>query len=521
MKANVMLHVSIAPSAVFRELKGAVLRIPERLRHRRFWYIQAMVVVATAAHYGFEIAGYTATEGAMHDLAITAYVVPLLYAAMTFGWEGTFMTALWAVILTSPSTWIWHHSQLHWVGEVMQLGLIMGVGVVVAWRVDRESKQRQIAERTSASLSLLNKVGETLSNPMEVEHRLPLVLDTVVSGLKLQSAVLSLEPGNPDAGPIIIAGGAARPCLSASASPQILGLQAAGVFNCPDEYRVLVGLDADGHTIGSLSACPQGSMGDDRANLLAAICHEIAVAVENGRLYRERQESMRWYVRQVTQAHEDERLRIARELHDDTAQELIHLVRRLERLQDRADSTVSSEARDTLVVARTILSGLRRFIRDLRPSVLDDLGLLAAIEMVVGQSNEILPGGARLHISGEPRRLDSQVEVVLFRIAQEALRNVAKHANAQTAQVWLSFETDYLILTVQDDGVGVSLPANLSDLARVGKLGVLGMKERAELVGGTFEVAGRSGRGTATVVRVPSRERDQSRALDPGVPAVP
>jgi signal transduction histidine kinase len=256
-------------------------------------------------------------------------------------------------------------------------------------------------------------------------------------------------------------------------------------------------------------------MGDDRANLLGAVGHEIAVAVQSGRLYRERQESMRSYVRQVTQAHEDERLRIARELHDDTAQELVHLVRRLEQLENRGDSAVSGEVRDTLVVARTILSGVRRFIRDLRPSVLDDLGLLAAIEMVVDQTNEILPGGARLHISGKPRRLDSQVEVVVFRIAQEALRNVVKHARAQTAQVWLSFDSDYLTLTVQDDGVGVALPANLSDLARVGKLGVLGMKERADLVGGTFEVVARPEGGTSTVVRVPCRGRDKSHARVP------
>jgi signal transduction histidine kinase len=126
-------------------------------------------------------------------------------------------------------------------------------------------------------------------------------------------------------------------------------------------------LDADGRELGLLSACTADPMGDDRTNLLATICHEIAVAVENGRLYRQRQESMRSYVRQVTQAHEDERLRMARELHDDTAQELVHLVRRLEKLDHDTDPVASAEAREALGVARTILTGVRRFSRDCRP----------------------------------------------------------------------------------------------------------------------------------------------------------
>jgi signal transduction histidine kinase len=492
-----------------------VARIPERLRHRRFWYVQAMVVVATAAHYWIEITGFTATDGAMHDFAITLYFIPLLYAAMSFGWEGAFMTGLWSALLTSPSTWIWHHSQLHWVTEVMQLGVAMCVGIVVAWRVDRESKQRRIAERTSASLSLLNKVGETLSRTMEVEQRLPLVIDEIVAGLGLQSVILSLEPETAGGEPVIIARGAPAPCREAGDCPLSRGSGLTETFDCPNDRTVVIALDADSREIGSLAACTDEAMGGDRANLLATICHEIAVAVENGRLYRQRQEGMHSYVRQVTQAHEDERLRIARELHDDTAQELVHLVRRLEKLDHDANPVASAEAREALGVARNILKGVRRFSRDLRPSVLDDLGLLAGIEMVVDQTNELLPGGARLRISGEPRRLDPQVEVALFRIAQEALRNVTKHAHAETAHVWLAFEADHLTLTVEDDGVGLSLPANVSDLARLGKLGVLGMKERAELVGGVFEVTGGAVRGTALVVRVPCTARDEPPATAP------
>ncbi len=504
MRTSLLLVMTaLTPLAILSEFRRALGRIPGRLRHRQFWYIQAMMVVATAAHYGVEIAGQTTPDGATHDLVVSLYMIPLLYAATSFGWEGAFMTGLWGAILTSPSTWIWHHSQLHWVSEVVQVALIVVVGIVVAWRVDREAKQRQIAERTSASLGLLNKVGEMLSNTMDVEQRLPRVIDELVSGLELQSATLTLEPEAASAQPVVIKSASATPCPHELYCPNSRDDRLAQGFVCPNDRTVIIALDADGSEIGSLAACARGSMGEGRANLLATASHEIAVAVENGRLYRQRQESMHSYVRQVTQAHEDERLRIARELHDDTAQELVHLVRRLERLDRQADPAAAREARDALDVARNILKGVRQFSRDLRPSVLDDLGLLAAIEMVIDQHTGLLPGGARLSISGKPRRLDPPVEVALFRIAQEALRNVTRHAHAQSAEVCLAFGPDDLTLTVRDDGVGLTLPPQVADLARRGKLGVLGMKERAELAGGDFQVVVGSGGGTAIVVRVP------------------
>jgi signal transduction histidine kinase len=134
--------------------------------------------------------------------------------------------------------------------------------------------------------------------------------------------------------------------------------------------------------------------------------------------------------------------------------------------------------------------------------VLDDLGLLAAIETVVDETNNILPQGARLKVSGTPRRIDQPVELALFRIAQEALRNVEKHAEASSATVELDFGSEEIKLSVTDDGCGFSPVPNISDLPQTGKLGLLGMKERAELVGGRFELHSSPSEGTRLVVRV-------------------
>ncbi len=204
----------------------------------------------------------------------------------------------------------------------------------------------------------------------------------------------------------------------------------------------------------------------------------------------------------VISAQEDERLRISRELHDETAQELVHIVRRLEAMGEGAEPDQARRIDELLQMMRDTLKSVRRFSRDLRPAVLDDLGLLAAIEMVVEDTSGRLSEGARLVVVGESRRVDRTVELALFRIAQEALRNVERHSHATSATVRLTFEDDEIQLNVSDDGRGFSPPRNLSQLVRRGSLGLLGMKERAELVGGRFELQSSPGHGSELTVIV-------------------
>jgi signal transduction histidine kinase len=153
-------------------------------------------------------------------------------------------------------------------------------------------------------------------------------------------------------------------------------------------------------------------------------------------------------------------------------------------------------------MTRGTIQAVRRYSRDLRPSVLDDLGLRAAIEMVVEDTGRQLPKGARLQVTGRERRLDGPLELALFRIAQEALRNVEKHSAATMVAVDLDFGEDDITLAIADDGHGFSTARNMSDLIRSGKLGLIGMKERAELVGGAFELSSDREGGTRVAVRV-------------------
>jgi signal transduction histidine kinase len=182
------------------------------------------------------------------------------------------------------------------------------------------------------------------------------------------------------------------------------------------------------------------------------------------------------------------------------------MVRRIERLGEAEHADVPRQVDELLTLARGTLKSVRRFSRDLRPSVLDDLGLVPAIELAVEERDTRLAGGANLEVTGEPRRLESAVELALFRIAQEALHNIEKHAEATSASVQLAFTRDCVSLVIADDGRGCSIPHHVSDLARNGKLGVLGMKERAELVGGSFDFSSVAGQGTRITVVVGREE---------------
>ncbi len=488
------------------DLAGPIRRLPQRLHERRFWHVQALVLVASAPHYIIETLGFTNPFETLHGLSITLYILPLLYAALSYGWEGAAMTGVWAAILTSPSTWIWHRSEFHWFTELGQLAVTLPVGMLVAWRVDRETRERLRAENTSASLRLLNEVGELLSHTLEVEQQLPEVVRRLQRGLSLDCVALRLEPESDadGAATLIEASDPHRSPPPGLAEELHRRLASRHEPANVDGQTVAVPLVGETGLLGSLGARAQEdeTLTDGQVDLLTTVAHQVRVALENARLYRQRQESLQSYARQVTQAQEDERLRIARELHDETAQELVHLSRKLEQLRNGADPDQTQAIEELLKMARGTIQAVRRYSRDLRPSVLDDLGLLAAIEMVVEDVSHRLRGGARLQVSGTPRRLDSPVELALFRITQEALRNVEKHGNATSATVEIDFSGEEIRLSVSDDGKGFSPVRNISDLVRTGKLGLLGMKERAELVGGVFELRSDPEGGTMVSVRV-------------------
>lgn len=203
------------------------------------------------------------------------------------------------------------------------------------------------------------------------------------------------------------------------------------------------------------------------------------------------------YAHLVTEAQEDERKRMARELHDEAAQSIVVIQRDLASLAETLpNGSVASELCRLRDLAGQTLVGIRRFSRDLRPPTLDELGLPPALEQLLGEFGEREGAQVELHVNGSVRRAPIDIELAVFRIVQAALHNVERHAGATHVVVELTFEDGSIRLTVADDGRGFVPPEHFGDLAQLGKLGLLGMFERAELIGGTLTIDSAPGEGT-------------------------
>ncbi|MCX6056635.1 MAG: sensor histidine kinase, partial [Chloroflexi bacterium] len=203
----------------------------------------------------------------------------------------------------------------------------------------------------------------------------------------------------------------------------------------------------------------------------------------------------------ITSAQEEERLRLARELHDDTIQSVIALKQRVQ-LAERLvkDQKGKQSLRELEGLAEQTVENLRRIIRALRPIYLEDLGLVTALEMLARESKTIHVDFQR---AGQEKRLDHEVELALYRIAQEALSNVARHSKASQVTLKIIFSEMEFVLEVSDNGIGFDLPSSPTDFAPSGHFGLLGMKERAELIGGRLEIQSETDKGTRLSVRVP------------------
>jgi len=199
----------------------------------------------------------------------------------------------------------------------------------------------------------------------------------------------------------------------------------------------------------------------------------------------------------------EERLRLARELHDDTIQAVIALKQRVQIAQksvkDQGALRILNELEN---LAERTVENLRRMTRALRPIYLEDLGLVTALEMLARETNENNSLNVTFQKSGEEQRLPREVELALYRIAQEALSNVVRHANAKQAFLFIHFEDHEIKLEVRDDGVGFEMPKSPTDFAPSGHFGLLGIRERADLIGGRLEVQSEAGQGTQLSVRV-------------------
>jgi signal transduction histidine kinase len=229
---------------------------------------------------------------------------------------------------------------------------------------------------------------------------------------------------------------------------------------------------------------------------------EIAVAERTEQLREtiddlERVDAQRRHLLQgLVRAQEDERTRLANDIHDDPLQKLVSVKMRVELLQRDGDHL--NELREIHETMRSCITSLRFMLFDLRPPILDERGLAPAIERFLEQSGIQATSSIRDDVSTE---IDPEVRVILYRIAQEALTNVKKHADASHVAIRLRERDDGILMRISDDGVGFQLDD--VDGARPGHLGLGSMRERAEMAGGGCSLFSLPGAGTTLEVWLP------------------
>ena len=215
---------------------------------------------------------------------------------------------------------------------------------------------------------------------------------------------------------------------------------------------------------------------------------------------------LRRYVGAITQKQEDERRHIARELHDETVQSLLAISRQLELEQaSENDPRRSQHLAEIQSQINNTLAGVRQISRDLRPLVLEDLGLISALQALVRGARQG-PGAipqVKLDVPQEPLHLPPQQELALYRITQEALTNARKHARPTGVRVSLDMIEDQIHLEIADDGEGFVVPESLTDLAQQGCFGLMGIQERVWAMGGRLSIQSAPGEGTRLHVSMP------------------
>ncbi|MBE0481747.1 MAG: PAS domain S-box protein [Dehalococcoidia bacterium] len=212
---------------------------------------------------------------------------------------------------------------------------------------------------------------------------------------------------------------------------------------------------------------------------------------------RRMKDNLRYYLGQVTRAQEEERKRISRELHDDTIQALIVLARQLDDLAEKSPSEERRQQMEKLwQQANAIMDGVRRLSQDLRPAALDQLGLLPALEWLASDIAKHSDMEIIVTSEGKERRIGPEVELVLFRIVQEALRNAWRHSDGTRCEIGVVFGESNVRITVCDNGKGFEPQDSMGDLVKNGRLGLAGMHERVQMLNGTLKVESEPGRGT-------------------------
>ncbi len=473
-----------------------------------FWLLQlvvlALYLIRLAATVAFHLDG---TSLVLEFSTLALFIIPVVSAALNYGLAGALFTTGWVTVLSVPRfvASIQSHQYVDAWAELMQVAVLDVLAILIGQRVSAERAARRLAE-TSREAHL---VAEALYRDLFDSNQSPILII--------------------DANGFVVEANASAQRTFGSAATRIrlvdmIGPEAAGrvltqliswrlpvsdgVETAPaDAERVEpLGFDVgDEHVLFRPTATMLGpSIGDQR----------MQIVFEDVTAETRRHDLMEAYAARVVLGQEEERRHIAQELHDGPLQTLIHLCRRIDEVDAATTLAIPSSGglpslSDLRSIVEETVAELRSIAKGLRPSILDDLGLVASINQMLTDAGERQHFETSFGVTGAERRLSPTLELALFRIAQEALSNVERHAAAGRVAVGMNFEIGGLRLLVKDNGVGFAT-TDRPDGVRSPSLGLPGMTERAHLIGSRLLIHSEPGLGTTVDVWVPATIIDRN-----------
>ncbi len=468
------------------------------IRNPGFWLLIVLITLISLPYYidtlnhpGFITRFLDAINIGRGTFERILYLAPIIYAVFIFGWRGSFYFSLLAVAVMLPKAIFFSDS----IGDaVFEIAVVFSVGNIISLGFSSIRREREYRERLEAARSELivseEKYRKLFENALDGiwTHDLE---GNFTSFNKASERMIGYTPDE-------IMKMNAKEFLSQESLDLAQQVRRKLLNNEPVEqpYEQKV-FTKDGREI-FIQLSTSIIMDKGKPVGFQNIARETT---EQKRM----NENLRNYVQLATRAQEEERKRISHELHDDTIQLLIALSRQLDALTTAKE--LPEEVREKLESlwnqTDNIVKGVRRLSQDLRPAAIDKLGLLPAIRWLAEESERFSGIKTRVNVIGKEHQLPEEVAIALYRIIQEALRNASKHSGATRAGIIVEFHTERMRITICDNGKGFNLPDQVGDLAKFGKLGLAGMQERVQLLGGSINMESIPGRGTTITVEAP------------------
>ena len=491
----------------------SVLRSERPWADSQFWILQLAVLALFLIRLATTVALHLDTSSVgLEYSTIVVFVVPAVYTALRYGLRGAGLTSAWITVLAVPrvvEAVSEHQFGAAW-AEVTQLLVLDAVSLLIGQHVSAQLRARKVSESARAA----HRSAEARYRDLFDSNQAPILIVDGTGSVVEANATAQRVFRRTDTRPGIDRRSAPREVgtvrlvdmIGPDAAAQILTRLLDSQVTVPDHTEDAL---TDDHRVEPVAYEVEGRAVFFRptGTLLNRSAGEtrMQVVFEDVTAETRRHDQMEAYTSRVVLGQEEERRHLAQELHDGPVQTLIHLCRQIDAVE--RGSELTTEGAQALADLRVITEGtvaeLRSIARGLRPSVLDDLGLVASINQVLTEAGDRQQFEATFGVTGRERRLPAPVELALFRIAQEAITNIEHHASAAHVAVGLSFESTGLRLLVKDDGVGFPA-ADLPRGVEGQSLGLPGMTERAHLIGARLVLHSAPGSGTTVDIWVPA-----------------